>query len=92
MQDDRGLYYHPHPGNSKVRVYVRHAGSGVVEFRMWQVDYPEVWEKHDWIPLDVIKNAAALYRQNSMAPSSGDPMILYDEKVAAALLREAGQM
>ena len=89
MRDERGVYYHPQPGNPKLRVYVR-AGSGEgVEFRLWQAEYPEVWEKHEWLPLEVILKAARLYRKRDKGPHRGDPLALYDETVAKALLREA---
>ncbi len=88
MKDERGLYYHPRPGNPKVRVYVRAGLDGQTEFRLWQADLPEVWEKHDWIPLRVIRAAAELYRDHGKAPGRGDPLTLYDEAVAAALLQD----
>jgi hypothetical protein len=87
MRDERGLYYHPQPGNPKVRVYVRPGDGDVVEFRLWQAEYPEVWEKHDWIPLDVIRQAARLYREPGSGRAAGDPLTLYDETVARALLQ-----
>ena len=87
MRDELGLYYHPQPGNSKLRVYVRAADGNEVEFRLWQADYPEAWEKHDWVPLDVIRQAARLYREGDSAQTRGDPLALYDEKVARALLQ-----
>ena len=88
MRDEHGLYYHPQPGNPKVRVYVRAGDDDEVEFRLWQTDYPEVWEKHEWIPLDVIRQAARLYRERDGGSAGGDPLALYDEEVARALLRE----
>lgn len=60
MKDERGPYYHPQPGNPRVRVYVRADAEGGVQFRLWQADAPEVWEKHEWIDLDVIRAAADL--------------------------------
>jgi len=88
MRDERGLYYHPQPGNPKIRVYVRSGDGNAIEFRLWQADYPEVWEKHAWIPLDVIRHAAQLYRERDNNPDQGDPLTLYDETVAKALLQE----
>jgi len=88
MRDEHGLYYHPQPGNPKARVYVRAGDDNEVEFRLWQADYPEVWEKHEWIPLDVIREAARLYRERGSAAAGGDPLTLYDEAVARVLLRE----
>lgn len=88
MRDERGLYYHPQPGNAKVRVYVRRR-DGDVEFRLWQADHSEVWEAHEWLPVEVIRNAAALYVHDGRG-GGADPMRLYDEVVALALLEEAG--
>ena len=88
MQDERGLYYHPQPGNANMRVYVRYGDDKAVEFRLWQADYPEVWEKHAWIPLEVIRQAAQLYRERDNGPAQDDPLALYDETVAKALLQE----
>lgn len=90
MKDERGLYYFPQPGNAKARVYVRRGGDGGVEFRLWQEDHPEVWEKHQWLPTAVLRNAARLYREEKRGPegSASDPLRLYDESVARALLGE----
>lgn len=90
MKDERGIYYHPHPGNPAMRVYVRRSQDGEVEFRLWQADVVEVWEKHQWLPTGVIRRAAALYAQNGRGAPGADPMQLYDEAVAHALLQEAG--
>lgn len=84
MQDERGLYYYPDPNNRRARVYVRQGKGESVEFRLWQADHPEVWEKHEWIPIEIIRNAAAMY---SSMGREVDPMLLYDESVARALLR-----
>ncbi|ABM29549.1 MULTISPECIES: hypothetical protein [Desulfovibrionaceae] len=88
MQDERGLYYYPDPTNRRARVYVR-VTDGAIEFRLWQADHAEVWDKHGWIPLEVIRNAAAMYRDMGRET---DPMLLYDEAVARALLKEAGSL
>ena len=83
MRDNLGQYYYPDPEDKTTRVYVREE-NGELEFRLWRRDYPEIWERHGWMPLGVIKAAAAMYSMNSAA----DPMCLYDEVVARALLRE----
>ena len=90
MKDERGLYYHPQPGNAKVRVYVRRGASGSVEFRLWQADHAEVWEKHQWLDAEIIRNAAAMYASSGRGGPGADPMRLYDAAVAQALLEEAG--
>ena len=86
MKDERGLYYHPQAGNNQARVYVRRGPDGEVEFRLWQADHPEIWEHHPWLSLDVVRNAARLYRTERN--EEADPLKLYDLAVARALLRE----
>ncbi len=88
MKDERGLYYHPNPAKTTVRVYVRRGESGDIEFRLWESEHPVVWEKHGWIPREVIERAANMYK--GMGRES-DPLLLYDAQVARALLTEAGQ-
>ena len=88
MKDERGLYYHAQPGNQKVRVYVRQGPDGEVEFRLWERDHPEVWERHPWLPMSVIKDAAALYQEERN--QDANPLLLYDLAVAQALLKEDG--
>lgn len=83
MQDARGLYYYPSPTNKKERMYVRER-AGQVEFRLWNQETPQVWDKHEWLSYDVIQQAAAQYT------GKGDsPLALYDLDVAMALVREA---
>jgi len=88
MRDERGIYYYPQPGNPKLRVYVRMGNAGEVEFRLWQADFPEIWEKHEWIPLDIIRKGAQLYSERGSGSARGNPLTLYDEIVAKALLQE----
>lgn len=84
MKDQHGLYYYPNPSDTNTRVYVREGSSGP-EFRLWRQDMPEVWNKHDWLPIGVIEAAAAMYKE---AAGSSDPMQLYDRAVAEALIKE----
>lgn len=88
MKDERGLYYHAQAGNPNVRVYVRRGAGGDVEFRLWERSRPEVWDLHPWLPFSVIRDAAALYKEERNA--SAEPLKLYDMAVASALLQEAG--
>lgn len=81
MRDQLGLYYYPNPADTSARVYVREE-NGHLLFRLWQRDHPGVWEQHGWLPLETIRAAATAFS----AVSSGDPMRLYDEHVARALL------
>lgn len=83
MKDQNGLYYYPNPADTGTRVYVRSGPSGP-EFRLWQRDLPEVWEKHQWLPLAVIEAAAKMYQES---PGRSDPLRLYDQAVAEALIR-----
>lgn len=87
MRDERGLYYYPQAGNHAARVYVRRGPDGEVEFRMWHRDYPDVWEDHQWLSFNVIRDAAELFRQERNPEA--DPLKLYDIAVARALLRGA---
>ncbi len=86
MKDERGIYYHPDPSNTKVRVYVRRGDSNEVEFRLWQQEHAEVWEKHEWLAASVIREAANMYKK--LGRGQADPMSLYDNVVANALLKE----
>lgn len=88
MRDERGVYYLAEPGNSKARVYVRKDEDGEILFRLWQADHPEVWENHPWLSMEVIREAASLYRQERNPDA--DPTRLYDLAVARALLAENG--
>ncbi len=82
MQDARGLYYYPSPTNKKERMYVRER-AGQVEFRLWNQEQPRIWDQHDWLPFDVVQQAAARYT------GKGDsPLVLYDLDVAMTLIRE----
>ena len=83
MKDERGLYYHPQAGNSRARVYVRRGRDGEVEFRLWQADHPEVWERHPWLSLSVVQNAARLYKEERN--QEADPLKLIEK--ATALIR-----
>lgn len=85
MRDERGLYYHAQAGNPAVKVYVRKGTDGI-EFRLWDAKRPEVWDSHEWLPYDVLRSAAALYKQERNANS--DPLALYDIAIARALLEE----
>lgn len=91
MKDQLGLYYHPQPGNVKARVYVRRGADTSIEFRLWQQEHPEVWEKHQWLSSDIIRSAAAVYKQSGRSSEGANPMLLYDENVAKALLAEEGK-
>lgn len=85
MKDKNGLYYYPNPAETNIRVYVRQGTSGP-EFRLWRQDMPEVWEKHEWLPIQVIEAAAKMYQQAQ--GNNSNPMQLYDRAVALALLKE----
>lgn len=83
MQDENGIYYFAQPGNVKIRVYVR-KGLDDIEFRLWNMDHPDVWEKHEWVPYKVLQAASRMY-QKERNPNS-NPMNLYDINIANALL------
>lgn len=89
MRDQRGLYYHTRPGDTGSRVYVRRGADGEVEFRLWEADHPEIWERHPWLPMQAVREAATCYRESHPDLSSAaDPLRLYDLAVARALLEE----
>ncbi|MBD5641891.1 MAG: hypothetical protein HDQ91_05690 [Desulfovibrio sp.] len=83
MRDERGYYYHAKPGDSGIRVYVRKGPNGF-EFRLWDRERPEVWEKHEWLDYDTISRAASLYK-NERNPNA-DPLGIYDIAIARNLL------
>jgi len=84
MKDELGLYYFPAPQHPETRMYVRRFG-GRIEFRMWNRDDASVWEKHNWLPHEVIERAAAMFRASG---KKADPSALYDIAVAERLLAE----
>ena len=84
MKDQTGLYYYPSMQTQDVRMYVRENG-GSVEFRMWHKDNPEVWERHQWLPIEVVEHAAAQYRERG---TDRNPMALYDLAVARRLIKD----
>ncbi|MFP4168230.1 MAG: hypothetical protein ACLFSY_05195 [Desulfonatronovibrionaceae bacterium] len=85
MRDDKGVFYYPNAANKKERMYVRRNEDGDIEFRLWNADYPEIWERHGWLDLDLIKRAAEMYA----GKSGDDPKKLYDIHVARAVLNDA---
>jgi len=80
MKDENGLYYYPFPDNKQVRMYVQD-DDGVICFRMWRSDDPELWKSHGWVPYKAILEAV---RMNT--PTPFDPMLAYDIRVARELL------
>lgn len=89
MKDTLGLYYFPQSGTINTRMYVRRNINGITEFRLWDAEHPEIWDRHPWLPLDVVHLAAQLYAGQEGKPGE-DPSKLYDIHVAEALLREDG--
>lgn len=83
MKDERGLYYHPSMQDRDVRMYVRESEDGVLEFRLYNAKFPEIWERHEWLPLDVVRTAARMYRN-----ADRNPLALYDEDVASRLIQD----
>ncbi len=83
MKDEHGVYYYPSMQDRNVRMYVRENEDEVIEYRLFNVLYPEVWERHEWITLDVVRTAARMYHNEKR-----NPLALYDEAVARRLLAE----
>lgn len=82
MQDERGLYYYPNPQQKHTRCYVR-SSNGELEFRLWNQHEPRLWDEHGWLPLDAIRQAAEMFKERK---PDQNPLLLYDENVARALL------
>jgi len=86
MESPQGVFYYPIPGNKRIRMYVRRC-NGTIEFRLHNPDYPEIWERHGWLDMDLIQRGASLFRQER--GRHVDPLQLYDIRVAQAVLEEA---
>jgi hypothetical protein len=86
MRDERGLYYHPTLQNRRTRMYVR-LNQGRVEYRMWSSEDPDIWERHEWISREVVQKACEVFK---IRDPKRNPLGLYDEDIAKALLKEAG--
>lgn len=84
MHDERGYYYFAQAGDNSTRVYVRRSASGIIEFRLWHKDYPQVWEKHGWLSREVISQAAEMYKETRN--ENADPLRIYDIAIARNLL------
>jgi len=84
MKDEQGAYYYPNPAEKRVRMYVRER-YGDVEFRLWNQEHSEIWERHDWLPYDAIEEAAREYAKRG---SGADPLEMYDINVAKRLLAD----
>jgi hypothetical protein len=84
MQDDKGVYYYPYPDNKKTRMYIKKS-DGVIWFRLWNNEIPELWDEHGWVPYDVILKASSMYKKGA---GKFDPCRAYDIEVAKSLLQE----
>lgn len=87
MQDKDGIFYYPYPENKRIRMYVREQ-DGVVEFRLSNVDHPEIWERHGWLDMDIIRRGAKMFEERG---AKVDPARIYDLETARYLLKEAGK-
>lgn len=86
MQDKDGIFYYPNPQNKRIRMYVREV-NGSIEFRLSNADHPEVWERHGWLDMDIVRRGAKMFQNERDAKT--DPMKLYDVEMARYLLKEA---
>jgi hypothetical protein len=84
MKDDRGLYYYPYPHNKQTRMYVRKS-QGIIWFRLFNENTPELWDEHGWVPHDAIIKAAAMYDRKN---SAFNPTEAYDPEIAKALIKD----
>lgn len=85
MQDKDGIFYYPYPGNKRIRMYVREQ-DGNIEFRLSNVDHPEIWERHGWLDMDIIKRGARMFEERG---AKADPTKIYDIETARFLIKEA---
>lgn len=85
LRDERGFYYFPILDDKKVRMYVRRNSAGEIEYRMWEAQHPEVWEDHQWLPRRLLAQFQEFYHKNRNGKAN--PLTLYDEKIAEALLK-----
>ncbi|XPV75932.1 MAG: hypothetical protein ACNI27_15040 [Desulfovibrio sp.] len=86
MKDELGLYYFPSMQSQEVRMYVREI-EGRIEFRMWNQSISDVWDRHMWLPYDVIEKAAAMYKDRGEADER-NPLALYDLNIAKRLIKD----
>ena len=84
MKDELGLYYYPSMQTQEVRMYVREK-EGRIEFRMWNQKISDVWERHMWLPYDVIEKAAQMYKDRN---DERNPLSLYDLDIAKRLIKD----
>ncbi len=84
MQNEKECFYYPNPANKKERMYVRENDEGDIEFRLWNADYPEVWERHGWLDLDMIHRAVEIYESKH----GDNPLELYDANIARAVIQD----
>ena len=82
MKDKLGLYYYPFPSNKRVRMYVEQR-DGMIWFRLWNADDPNLWEEHGWVPYGAIQKAKDLYEGKGF-----DPGRAYDIQAATAVIEE----
>ena len=82
MKDKLGLYYYPFPSNRRVRMYVEDR-DGMIWFRLWNVDDPNLWDQHGWVPYGAIQEAMDMYEGKGF-----DPRRAYDIEIAMAILKE----
>ncbi|MFO8082914.1 MAG: hypothetical protein R6U27_01190 [Desulfobacterales bacterium] len=85
MQDDKGHYYYPYPGNKQTRMYVKKS-QDIIWFRLWNQQIPELWDEHGWVPYDAILEASKMYQKKGK--KIFDPQHVYDIDVAKALVEK----
>lgn len=87
MQDKDGIFYYPYPQNKRIRMYVRERDNNI-EFRLSNSDHPEIWERHGWLDMDIIKRGAQMFADRG---TKVDPVKIYDLDTARFLLKEAAK-
>ena len=84
MKDDRGIYYRPSLQSPGTRMYVCEV-DGIIMFRLHSEENPEIWERHGWLSMDAVRQAAQMYKDQGR---DRNPLGLYDLDVAKRLLRD----
>ncbi len=84
MKNEKGYYYYPYPENKQTRMYVKKS-QGIIWFRLWNQQIPELWDEHGWVSYDAIVEASKIYQKNK---TNFDPNRAYDINVAKEVLGE----
>ena len=85
-QDGQLMVVYRRTDGSDAQVYVREQ-EGSIEFRLANADHPEIWERHGWIDMDIIKRGAKIFKEERKGKA--DPTAIYDLETAWFLIKES---